>query len=118
MEKNNKSTSQMNFQIKKNMLEINKMTFNINDLNMLLDEDNLSVADIIQNLLELRNTIENLKNLINLNNEEIKKISQYFLNLKNNKKSSDILSRGKKSNENRFIKYLFYYNQATFFSRF
>ena len=54
MEKNNISTSQMNFQIKKNMLEINKMTFNINDLNMLLDEDNLSVADIIQNLLELR----------------------------------------------------------------
>ena len=44
------------------MLEINKMTFNINDLNMLLDEDNLSVDDIIQNLLELRNTIENLKN--------------------------------------------------------
>ena len=61
MEKNNSSSPPMNSQIKKNMLEISKMTYNLSDLNFLLDSDVLSVADIIQILLEIFNSIENLK---------------------------------------------------------
>ena len=49
----------MNSQIKKKMLEISKMTYNLSDLNFLLDSDVLSVADIIQILLEIFNSIEN-----------------------------------------------------------
>ena len=74
------------------MLEISKMTYNLSDLNLLLDSEVLSVADIIQILLEVCNSIENLKIIININNESINKINQYYLNLKNNRKPADILS--------------------------
>ena len=43
-------------------------------------------------LFELWNSIENLKNVININKEEINKIKEYYLHLKNNRKAEDILS--------------------------
>ena len=66
------------------------------DLNFLLDSDVLSVADITSFLFEFSNSIENLKNIININIEDISKIKEYFLNLKNNRKAGDILSEGEK----------------------
>ena len=66
------------------------------DLNFLLDSDVLSVADITSFLFEFSNSIENLKNIININIEDISKIKEYYLNLKNNRKAGDILSVGEK----------------------
>ena len=66
------------------------------DLNFLLDSDVLSVADITSFLFEFSNSIENLKNIININIEDISKIKEYYLNLKNNRKAGDILSEGEK----------------------
>ena len=75
---------------------IQKITQNMIDLNFLLDSDVLSVADITSFLFEFSNSIENLKNIININIEDISKIKEYFLNLKNNRKAGDILSEGEK----------------------
>ena len=72
------------------------MTQYFNDLNLMLDSDTLSVADIVQLYLELCNTFDDLKNLINLQNEDINKIKQCYLNLKNNRKAADILSEEEK----------------------
>ena len=74
------------------VIAIQKMTQYFNDLNIYLDTETLSVADIVQMYLELCNSLEDLKNLINLQNEDISKIKQCYLNLKNNRKASDILS--------------------------
>ena len=78
------------------VIAIQKMTQYFNDLNLMLDVDPLSVADIVQLYLELCNTFEDLKNLINLQNEAINKIKQCYLNLKNNRKAADILSEEEK----------------------
>ena len=75
-----------------NVIAIQKMTQFFNDLNLILDTDTLSVADIVPMYLELCNSLEDLKNLINLQNEDINKIRQCYLNLKNNRKAADILS--------------------------
>ena len=75
---------------------IQKITQNMIDLNFLLDSDVLSVADITSFLFEFSNSIENLKNIININIEDISKIKEYYLNLKNNRKAGDILSEGEK----------------------
>ena len=74
------------------VIAIQKMTQYFNDLNLMLDSDSLSVADIVQLYLELCNTFEDLKNLINLQHEDIHKIKQCYLNLKNNRKAADILN--------------------------
>jgi hypothetical protein len=74
------------------VIAIQKMTQFFNDLNLILDTDTLSVADIVPMYLELCNSLEDLKNLINLQNEDINKIRQCYLNLKNNRKAADILS--------------------------
>ena len=74
------------------VIAIQKMTQYFNDLNLMLDSDTLSVADIVQLYLELCNTFDDLKNLINLQNEDISKIRQCYLNLKNNRKAADILT--------------------------
>ena len=74
------------------VIAIQKMTQYFNDLNLMLDSDTLSVADIVQLYLELCNTFDDLKNLINLQNEDINKIKQCYLNLKNNRKAADILT--------------------------
>ena len=74
------------------IIAIQKMTQFFNDLNLILDTDTLSVADIVPMYLELCNSLEDLKNLINLQNEDINKIRQCYLNLKNNRKAADILS--------------------------
>ena len=74
------------------VIAIQKMTQYFNDLNLMLDSDSLSVADIVQLYLELCNTFDDLKNLINLQHEDIHKIKQCYLNLKNNRKAADILS--------------------------
>ena len=78
------------------VIAIQKMTQYFNDLNLMLDAETLSVADIVQLYLELCNTFEDLKNLINLQNEDINKIKQCYLNLKNNRKAADILSEEEK----------------------
>ena len=74
------------------IVAIQKMTQYFNDLNLILDTETLSVSDIVQMYLELCNCLEDLKNLINLQNEDISKIRQCYLNLKNNRKASDILT--------------------------
>ena len=74
------------------VIAIQKMTQYFNDLNLMLDSDTLSVADIVQLYLELCNTFDDLKNLINLQHEDIHKIKQCYLNLKNNRKAADILT--------------------------
>ena len=74
------------------VIAIQKMTQYFNDLNLILDTETLSVADIVQMYLELVNSLEDLKNLINLQNEDISKIKQCYLNLKNNRKAADILT--------------------------
>ena len=61
-------------------IAIQKMTQYFNDLNLMLDSDTLSVADIVQLYLELCNTFDDLKNLINLQHEDIHKIKQCYLN--------------------------------------
>jgi hypothetical protein len=73
------------------VIAIQKMTQYFNDLNLMLDSDTLSVADIVQLYLDLCNTFDDLKNLINLQNEDIHKIKLCYLNLKNNRKAADIL---------------------------
>ena len=78
------------------VIAIQKMTQYFNDLNLMLDSDTLSVADIVQLYLELCNTFDDLKNLINLQNEDVNKIKQCYLNLKNNRKAADILSEEEK----------------------
>ena len=78
------------------VIAIQKMTQFFNDLNLILDTDTLSVADIVPMYLELCNSLEDLKNLINLQNEDINKIRQCYLNLKNNRKAADILSEEEK----------------------
>ena len=78
------------------VIAIQKMTQYFNDLNLILDTETLSVADIVQMYLELCNSLEDLKNLINLQNEDISKIRQCYLNLKNNRKAADILSEEEK----------------------
>ena len=74
------------------VIAIQKMTQYFNDLNIFLDTETLSVADVIQMYVELCNSLEDLKNLINLQNEDISKIKRCYLDLKNNRKASDILS--------------------------
>ena len=74
------------------VIAIQKMTQYFNDLNLILDTETLSVSDIVQMYLELCNSLEDLKNLINLQNEDISKIRQCYLNLKNNRKAADILT--------------------------
>ena len=74
------------------VIAIQKMTQYFNDLNLILDTETLSVSDIVQMYLELCNSLEDLKNLINLQNEDIHKIKLCYLNLKNNRKAADILT--------------------------
>ena len=73
------------------------MTQLFNDLNIFLDQDPLSVLDIISPYLDLCNSLENLKNFIKLQHEDIAKIKTCYLNLKNNKKPGDILTPEEKS---------------------
>jgi len=77
--------------------DIQKMTQLFNDLNIFLDQDPLSVLDIISPYLDLCNSLENLKNFIKLQHEDIAKIKTCYLNLKNNKKPGDILTPEEKS---------------------
>ena len=76
--------------------DIQKMTQYFNDLNIFLDQDPVSVIDVLPTYIELNNSLENLKNFINLQNEDIAKIKTCYLNLKNNKKAADILTMEEK----------------------
>ena len=78
------------------VIAIQKMTQYFNDLNLMLDSDALSVADIVQLYLELCNTFDDLKNLVDLRNEDIQKIKTCYLTLKNNRKAADILNEEEK----------------------
>ena len=77
--------------------DIQKMTQLFNDLNIMLDAETLSVFDIVPAYLELCNSLENLKNFIKLQHEDIAKIKACYLNLKNNRKAADILTEDEKS---------------------
>ena len=77
--------------------DIQKMTQLFNDLNIILDQDSLTVYDVVPTYLELCNSLENLKNFIKLQHEDIAKIRTCYLNLKNNKKASDVLSEEERS---------------------
>ena len=77
--------------------DIQKMTQLFNDLNIILDQDSLTVYDVVPTYLELCNSLDNLKNFIKLQHEDIAKIRTCYLNLKNNKKASDVLSEEERS---------------------
>ena len=77
--------------------DIQKMTQLFNDLNIILDQDSLTVFDVVPTYLELCNSLENLKNFIKLQHEDIAKIRTCYLNLKNNKKASDVLTEEERS---------------------
>ena len=77
--------------------DIQKMTQLFNDLNIILDQDSLTVFDVLPTYYELCNSLENLKNLIKLQHEDIAKIKTCYLHLKNNKKASDILTEDERS---------------------
>lgn len=76
--------------------DIQKMTQYFNDLNIFLDQDPVSVVDVLPMYMELNNSFETLKNFINLQNEDIAKIKTCYLNLKNNKKAADVLTMEEK----------------------
>ena len=67
------------------------------DLNIILDQDSLTVYEVIPTYNEFYNLIGKLKNFINLQHEDIAKIKNCYLNLKNNKKASDILTEEERS---------------------
>ena len=71
---------------------IQKMKQYFNDLFLILDCEELYVADIVPIYLEFWNNLEDLKNLINLSNEDISKIKQCYLNFKNNREAAEILT--------------------------
>ena len=90
----NKGNAQEN---KGNVLTIvQRMTQNFNDINIMLDVESISVSDILPIYNELCNCFENLKNYINLQNEDILKIQNCFMNLKKNKKAADIITDDEK----------------------
>ena len=76
--------------------DIQKMVQLFNDLNLVLDGEVLNVSDVVPLYLELCNALETLKNFINLQHEDISKIRQCYLNLKNNRKAIDNLSEEEK----------------------
>jgi len=71
---------------------IMKIAQNFNDLSLYLDYETQSVADIVPNYHELCIALEDLQKYINLKNDNIDKVKQCYVNLKNNRKASDILS--------------------------
>ena len=73
------------------------MTQYFNDLNGYLDLDPLTVSDVITVYMDLCNSLENLKNFIKLQHEDIIKIKNCYLNLKNNRKAADIITAEEKS---------------------
>jgi hypothetical protein len=77
--------------------DIQKMTQLFNDLNIILDQDSLTVIDVLPTYIDLCSSLSNLKNFIKLEHEDIAKINACYLNLKNNKKGSDILTEEEKS---------------------
>ncbi len=77
--------------------DIQKMTQLFNDLNIVLDTETLTVFDVVPAYLELCNSLENLKNFIKLQHEDIIKIKNCYLNLKNNRKAADVLTEDEKS---------------------
>ncbi len=77
--------------------DIQKMTQLFNDLNIILDQDPLTVVEVVTFYLDLCNCLENLKNFINLQHEDIAKIRTCYLNLKNSKKGTDALTDEERS---------------------
>ena len=67
-----------------------------NDLNLILDDKILSIADIFNLYHNLYNNLEDIKKYINLPNTDFTKIKKCYLNLKNNRKANEILSEEEK----------------------
>ena len=59
------------------------MTQLFNDLNIILDQDSLTVFDVLPTYLDLCNSLENLKNFIKLQHEDIVKIKRAMENQEN-----------------------------------
>ena len=62
-----------------------------------MDQDSLTVYEVIPTYNEFCNLIGKLKNFINLQHEDIARIKNCYLNLKNNKKACDILTEEERS---------------------
>jgi hypothetical protein len=77
--------------------DIQKMTQLFNDLNIILDSETVSVSDVVAIYYDLCNSLEKLKNFIKLQHEDIAKIKTCYLNLKNQKKGSDVLTDDEKT---------------------
>ena len=71
-----------------------KMEQNFSDLDIILstDPETLTVADILLLYLDLYNIIVDIKKYINLQDDNIRKIKECYLNLKNNREAGEILS--------------------------
>ena len=82
---------------KPNIGDVQEMSKYFYDLNIILDQDSLTVYEVIPTYNEFYNLIGKLKNFINLQHEDIAKIKNCYLNLKNNKKASDILTEEERS---------------------
>ena len=75
---------------------IAKMVQIFNDLNIVLESETLIVSDIVLSYLELCNYIEELEKYIDLQDDNVRKIKQYYLNLKNVRKATERLSEEEK----------------------
>ena len=71
-----------------------KMEQNFSDLDRILstDPETLTVADILLLYLDLYNIIVDLKKYINLQDDNIRKIKECYLNLKNIREAAEIIS--------------------------
>ena len=71
-----------------------KMEQNFCELDKFLstDPETLTVADILLFYLELYNIIVDLSKYINLKDDNIRKIKECYLNLKNNREAAEIIS--------------------------
>ena len=71
-----------------------KMEQNFSELDIILgtDPETLTVADILLLYLDLYNIIVDLKKYINLQDDNIRKIKECYLNLKNNREAAEIIS--------------------------
>lgn len=82
---------------KASMKDVATMTQCLNDINVVLQDDNPQVQDILEYYNNLYICLQNLKNCINLDHEDIKKVINRFLDLKNNKTPTYALTEEEKA---------------------
>jgi hypothetical protein len=83
-----------------NVMDINtaikKMNQNFNDLYNIISGDNITMADVLVIYQKLWNSIMALNKLINIQGENIFKINQSLVNIRDKKKSLDFFSEDEK----------------------